>query len=141
MTDMSASQIQETLAPLVGATITATMMDEVASTLFVRLADGSHAAVRCQHDSEDNPGPGPAVWYGVPTLVGSDGGPFDLSFLAEDNMTITAVRAKIEPADEYTPEQAWPCITVRASNGEEYEIEGSRDEEGNGPAYVRVVFA
>lgn len=46
--------------------------------------------------------------------------------------TVESVGAN-DDEDGYEP---WPTITVRAADGRRYELEISRDEEGNGPGFV-----
>lgn len=48
--------------------------------------------------------------------------------------TITSVRVKVESDGGFA--EAWPRLTVKAKNGQTYELEVSRDEEGNGPGYL-----
>lgn len=52
-----------------------------------------------------------------------------------EGATITKAEVVVQD-DGFGLMQEWPRLTVRAKDGETYELELSRDEEGNGPGFV-----
>lgn len=48
--------------------------------------------------------------------------------------TITDAVGKAQ--DDGFGEEVWPTLTVRTKDGEEFDLEVSQDEEGNGPGFL-----